>query len=152
MEPIVIDRSADFTGEWRMDERESVIQYMGPTSTPYKLTITQKNNELNVKAVSVVEWADDEVTDQTYFLDGREMNSVVFNNSPRVQHANWSTEKDTLTITSRVNLNFGDRPVELNSKDVWALGKRGKKLVIFQTADGFMGRPQRESTIIYYKQ
>jgi len=152
MEPIAIDRSADFIGEWRMDERESVIQNMGPASTPYKLTISQNENELKVKAVSVVEWADDEVTDQTFFLDGRDMNSVVFNNSPRVQHANWSAEKDTLTITSKVNLNFGDRPVELNSKEVWILEKRGKKLVIFQTADGFMGRPQRESTIIYYKQ
>lgn len=66
-------------------------------------------------------------------------------------YGNWSPEKDTLTITSKVSLNFGDRPMELNSKEIWTLEKRGKKLVIFQTADGFMGRPQRESTIIYYK-
>jgi mannan endo-1,4-beta-mannosidase len=42
--------------------------------------------------------------------------------NPRVQIANWTRDKDTLTIDSKVSLNFG-KPVEIKSRDVLTLQK-----------------------------
>lgn len=79
-----------------------------------------------------------------------DMVSTGFNNSERIQNANWSAEKDTLTIDSKTSLTFGGRPVEIQSQDVWTLKRRGKQLVIYQKAQSFRG--PRESTLVYDKQ
>jgi len=88
--------------------------------------------------------------EQTYLLDGSDMVSMVFNNSPRVQNANGSAARDTLTIEARITLSFGGAPVEIKSQDVWTLKRRGKTLVIFQKVDSPRG--PRESTLVYNRQ
>jgi len=72
-------------------------------------------------------------------------------NSPRVQNASWSAEKDTLTILSRISVNSGRNPVEIKSAEVWVLKKRGNKLEIRQTVDDFMGSGERKTMMIYDK-
>jgi hypothetical protein len=44
-----------------------------------------------------------------------------------------------------------NKPIDIISKDVWTLQKRGKKLVIIQTADGFMGRGPVSAKLVYNK-
>ncbi|HYF68855.1 MAG TPA: glycosyl hydrolase [Ohtaekwangia sp.] len=152
LDPLVINRVADFTGEWRLSECESSIEKSGSVSSPYKLNILHENNELTFTSTSIVEWGDDEVTQQRLTLDGKDIQSTTAKGSPRVQNAKWSLHQDTLTINSKVSFRFGDRPVEIKSNEVWYLEHRGTKLVIIQTADGFMGRGQRKSTLVYNKQ
>jgi hypothetical protein len=73
-------------------------------------------------------------------------------NSPRIQNASWSQEKDSLTIASKVTMKFGDKPpVEMKSKEVWTLQKRGKRLSIVQTSAGMMGRGPSTTRIVYDK-
>jgi hypothetical protein len=152
-EPIKLNKAADFTGEWALNECESdAMPNTGPsTGMPYKLIVRQADNNLSIKALSVVEWADDEVMEQSLTLDGKDNQSVVFMNSPRIQQANWSDEKDTLIIGSKVSFKFGEQSVEIKSKEVWTLQKRGKKLVIIRTADGFMGRGPSTIKLVYDK-
>jgi mannan endo-1,4-beta-mannosidase len=147
--PLMRD-ATDFTGAWTINEYESIIQNAGPTYTPYKLNIVQKDNELYLKSTSVVEWADDEVTEQTLTLDGKEVLSTIFNTAPRVQHASWSPGKDTLLIDSKVTFNLGNRPMEIKSKDSWQLKRKGKKLVIVQTVNSRNG--EKTSILVYDKQ
>lgn len=147
--PLSGDKNLDFTGAWILNEYESKVDNSGPSNTPYKLNIAQKDNSLVVRSTSIVEWADDEVTEQTLTLDGEDVKSTVFNNAPRIQHANWSTAKDTLKIDSKISFNFGGRPVEIKAKDLWALQRMGKKLIIFQTIQSFRG--ERKSTLVYDK-
>lgn len=148
--PLSGERKADFTGEWLINEYESKIENSGPSSTPYKLNIAQRENEMVVQSTSIVEWADDEVATQTLTLDGKDIKSTAFNNSPRIQNANWSAQRDTLTIDSKVTFNFGGRSFEVTSEDIWRLQRWGKKLVIHQTVSSVRGT--RTSTIIYDKQ
>jgi hypothetical protein len=150
LDPISIDRTADFTGTWRLNEYESKIQNAGPSNTPYKLEIAQVDNEMRIRSTSIVEWADDEVTTQSINLDGSDVKSTVFNNSPRVQNAHWSPQQDSLTIQSKVSFNFGGRALEVKTRDVWMLERRGQKLVISQTVNSFRGT--RNSTLVYDKQ
>jgi len=149
-DPVEINNTADFTGTWTLNECESIIQNAGPTYTPYKLLVVQKENELYIKSNSVVEWADDEIEEQTLTLDGKEVLSTVFNSAPRIQHANWSDGKDTLMIDSNVTFNFGNLPMDIKSKDAWQLKRKGKKLVIVQTVNSRMG--EKTSRLVYDKQ
>lgn len=152
-EPLRLNKEADFTGDWKLNETESNdLPNMGPASIPYKLSVIQKENTLTVKSATMVEWADDEITEQILTLDGKDNESVVFTNAPRVQNANWSAEKDTLTIDSKVTLKFGNRPADFKSREVWTLQKRGKKLLIVQTTEGFMGRGPATTKLVYDKQ
>jgi mannan endo-1,4-beta-mannosidase len=151
-EPLTINRAVDFTGEWKLNDCESdLVQAMGPAN-PYKLVIVQHDNILTIKSTTITEWAGDEVTEQTLTLDGKDNLSKVFMNSPRVQIANWTSQKDTLLIDSKVTFNFGDKPTEIKSNEVWTLKKRGKKLLISQTVDGFMNMGKRTANLVYDKQ
>jgi mannan endo-1,4-beta-mannosidase len=148
-EPIKLNKAADFTSEWRLNENESDAS-RGMGGRPYKMIVTQKDENLSVKSFSLVEWADDEITEQTLTLDGKDNRSAGFMNSPRIQNAGWSPERDSLAITSRVTMKFGDKPpVEMKSKEIWTLQKRDKKLLIIQTSQGMMGRGPVTSKTIY---
>lgn len=151
-DPIKLNLEADFTGEWKLNECESSsAQGMGPTITPYKLKVTQKNNILSIKSVSVSEYSDDEVTEQALTLDGNDNKSTGFMNAPRLQNATWSAQKDTLTINSKITFSNGGESNEIKSREVWVLKKRGKKVEIFQTSDGFGRMGKQKSTLVYDK-
>jgi len=150
--PLTTNRAVDFTGEWKLNDCESdEILSMGPAN-PYKLVIVQQGNRLEVKSITLTEWAGDQVIEQTLTLDGKDIHSTAFMNSNRVQNANWTTQKDTLIIDSKVTFNFGEKPTEMISKEVWTLKKRGKKLSIFQVVDGFMNTGKRSFNRVYDKQ
>lgn len=153
LDPVKIDRAANFTGEWRLNEAESSsMGGQGRTVPPYKIMVKQEGDQISVKSFSAVEWDDDEVADITLKLDGSDNKSTGFMNSPRVQNANWSAERDTLTILSKVTMKFGEKPpVEMKSSEVWTLQKRGKKLHIIQTSEGMTGRGPVSSLSVYDK-
>ncbi len=152
-EPVSIDRSANFTGEWRLNEAESnSSEGQGRSVPPFKIVVKQDGDMISFKSFSVVEWDDDEVTEMTLKLDGSDNRSTGFMNSPRVQNANWSAERDTLSIHSKVTMKFGEKPpVEIHSNEVWTLQKRGRKLHIIQTSDGMAGRGPVSSMVVYDK-
>jgi hypothetical protein len=151
-EPLTLNKAADFTGEWRLSDCENnMSQAMGAENTPFKLIIVQKDNLITMKSVSHSEWSDDEILEQSLTLDGKDIQSVAFMNAPRVQNAVWSAGKDTLTISSKIVFRIEDKPTEFKSREVWTLQKRGKKLVIIKTADGFMGRGPTTTKLVYNK-
>jgi mannan endo-1,4-beta-mannosidase len=153
LEPLVINREVEFTGEWKLNECESILpQGMGVLNAPYKLVINHNNNQLDIKSYSISEWSDDEVSVQKLILDGSDIKSKSFMNSNRVQNANWSTGRDTLTILSWVSFDYDNKPVEIRSVEVWTMKKRGSKLVVSQTSDGFMGSGKQASVLVYDKQ
>jgi mannan endo-1,4-beta-mannosidase len=153
LEPLTINRAVDFTGEWKLNECESNIPDPGQTEAPYKMVIVQKDNKLNIKSFSIVEWSrNDAVTDQAIILDGTDNKSTVFNNVPRIQNANWNPQKDTLTIDSKVTFNYGGNTREMKAQDVWTLQRLGRRLVIFKSSEGNSAGEKRTATLVYNKQ
>lgn len=152
-EPVKIDRTADFTGEWRLDESlSSSSGNTGFSGMPYKMVVKYDQHNISMKSFSVVEWDDDEITEQTLALDGKENRSTGFMNSPRVQILVLSPGKDTLTIDTRTTMKFGEKPpVEIKSNEIWTLADRGRKLVITRTSDGMMGRGPVSNRLVYVK-
>jgi hypothetical protein len=148
--PLVVDRSADFSGGWRLNESESTVPYFGLLSAPSRLDIVQKANALRVRSTSIVEWANDDVTEEALSLDGRDIVSPESDNGQRVRNAALSAARDTLIITTRVSFASGGRRVETRSQEAWTLRRRGKRLVIVQTTESSGER--RASILVYDKQ
>lgn len=148
--PLVIDRSADFSGPWRLNEYESKVPYFGLLSAPSTLDIVQEGNALHVRSTSIVEWADDEVTEQTLTLDGSDNVSPGFDDGRRTRNATFSAARDTLTIETRVSFVSGGGPGDIQSTDVWTLRRRGRQLVIVQTTES-RGGPVA-SILVYDRQ
>jgi mannan endo-1,4-beta-mannosidase len=148
--PLVIDRSADFSGTWRLNEYESKVNYFGLLSTPSRLDIAQEADALHVAATSIIEWADDEVTEQRMTLDGRDNVATEFGDRRRVLNATFSAARDTLTIETRLSFVGGGGQVDNRSRDVWTLRRRGRQLVIVRTVESPRGPV--ESTLMYDRQ
>ncbi len=151
-DPLKPDRAADFTGTWKLNECKSEIpQGAGPFNSPHKLVVEQETARLDIKSFTVSEWSDDEITELSLTLDGKDNQSMAFMNVPRTQNASWTSDKDTLTINTRVTLSFGEKPVEIRSTEIWAMQKRGKELVIHVTAGRFRGGDPVTGKLIYDK-
>jgi hypothetical protein len=153
LETLKLNLEVNFSGEWKLNNCESIAPAgVGINNSPYKLNIVQTNNVLTIKAYTISEYSDDEVTDQTLTLDGKDNLSKTFMDSPRVQNATWTAQKDTLTIDSKITVNMGGRTNQIESKEVWTLKKRGNKLDIKQTGSGFMSGANRTVTLVYDRQ
>jgi hypothetical protein len=149
-EPLIVSKPADFSGDWILNEYESQIGTNELANIPYKLNVIQKGNELTISSITKVEWADEETSKQILMLDGTENKSTAFNNSPRIQIANWSAGRDTLSIDSKTTFTFQGKTRDSKVKDVWTYQRRGKQLLIIHTADSFRGGVT-SSTIVYDK-
>jgi hypothetical protein len=151
LEPMKVNREADFTGLWKLNECETSPAQAGGAPVPYKLEITRRSNDFNIKTFTISEYSDDEVAEQTVTPDAKDKISTVYRNSPRVQNAAWSPQKDTLTINSKVSMTYNGKTNDMKSTEIWVLKKRGKKLSIAQTGNSYNGG-KRSATLIYDKQ
>jgi len=144
-----LNKPADFSGEWVLNEDKSTLGNYGAGNLPAKLKIDQKDKELNIQKSVVEEWQDNTVTDEKLMLNGEETKSVYLN-SPRITTANLSANGDTLMVKSKVTFNNGPQPMQMTTAETWHLQDRGKVLSITQSSTSSRG--ERKITMIYDKQ
>jgi mannan endo-1,4-beta-mannosidase len=128
----------DFSGEWVLNEEKSVLDNFGANSIPYKLNIFQKGNQITIKETKILEYADDEITEEKMTLDGKEYESE-FWHSTHVKTATRSKEGKTMIFESKVTFNIGDQKSEMITKEVWTLMEYGEVLSIEQSSVSFWG-------------
>lgn len=138
----------DFSGEWIFNEEKSVLDNWVVSFLPYKLKITQKENDLTIQSTYILEYADDRITEEKLTLDGKEC-ELEFMNLPRIKTANWSENEDTLIIESKVTFNRGGQTSEMVVKEAWSLQEQGNILSIKQFSTSFWGK--RDITLIFDK-
>ncbi len=102
---------------------------MGAGMAPARLEVAQQGTKLSVKTTRVVEYADDQVTEEKLVLDGSESNSE-FMNSPRVTTAQLANGGSEIVIDSVTTFSFGGPPSKMTSKDIWTLIDGGNELSI----------------------
>jgi len=120
---------ADFSGIWVLNEERSQLGRMGAATAPARMEVTQHGSDLVIKTTRVVEYADDQVTEEKLALDGSESKSE-FMNSPRVTTAHVSPSGDSITIDSVVTFTWGAPGSKMTSTDTWTLLDGGKTLSI----------------------
>jgi mannan endo-1,4-beta-mannosidase len=120
---------ADFSGTWALDEEKSELGRMGAAMAPARLEVAQHGVDLSIKTTRVVEYADDQVTEEKLVLDGTESKSE-FMNSPRVTTARLSGPGDAIVIDSVTTFTWGTPGSKMTSTDTWRLLDGGKTLSI----------------------
>jgi len=143
--PLVVKNSAGFSGEWKFDEDASTIGTSGTAGIPYRLTVTQNDNEIDIKNTMVSEYSDPTIIEEQLTMDGKEKAfKAPYGKAPRMVSAHLSQNGDTLFVDSKVTFNYNGRSNEFTSHDTWTLSYDGQILYDTQTSNSFRG----EKTII----
>jgi mannan endo-1,4-beta-mannosidase len=147
--PLKQNQSPDFSGEWIFNEEKSILDNFGVHSIPYKMNIVQQGNDFTIKTTRILEYADDEITEEKMTLDGKEYKSEYWN-SPRITTAHWSDDGKKLVFESKITFDRGGNKSEMVVNEVWSLLDYGDILSVEQSSNTFWGN--RKITIIFNKQ
>jgi len=131
----------DYSGEWIFNEEKSKSGNGGFGNIPYKMFVEQDDGILFVKKFTIVEWGNDQITNEEIKLDGTEIKSVLFN-APRISIAGWVENDNSIIINSTTKFNRGGRISEMKSSESWKLSDNKKELKIKQISTGFRGEEQ----------
>jgi len=134
-------KPADFSGTWVLDEEKSVLGRMGVAGAPARMEVAQSGGQLTIRTTRVVEWEDDQVTEQVLTLGGAESKSE-FMNSPMVTTARLSESGDSVKIDSSVMVGWTTPPSKMTISDTWTLEDGGKRLVVQRTVTSSRGEQQ----------
>ncbi|MDQ6843399.1 MAG: glycoside hydrolase family 26 protein, partial [Bacteroidota bacterium] len=149
--PLDVKNTNAFSGEWKFDEGASDLNNGGTASIPYKLSVIQNHNELDVKRVMISEYSDPNITDEQLTLDGKEKPfKAPFGSAPGMVSAHESAKGDTLFVDSKMTFTNGGRTNEWTTNEAWTLSEDGDVLTVKQTSNSFRG--QRTITAVYKKE
>jgi hypothetical protein len=138
----------DVSGTWALNEERSVLGRMGAASAASRLELLQRGKELTVRSTRVVEYADDQVTEEGMTLDGSESKSE-FMNSPRVSTARISDKGDEILVDSTVTFTWGAPGSKMTSRESWRLENAGNTLVIERHM--ISPRGPQDMTLVYQR-
>lgn len=119
----------DVTGTWVLDEERSDFGKMGASMAASRLELSQHGSELLVRSARVVEYADDQVTEEKVELDGSESKSE-FMNSPRTSTARLSPSGDAILQDSVTLITWGPPGAKMTVSEKWTLEEGGGRLRI----------------------
>lgn len=120
---------ADFSGTWVLNQDDSTLGRTGAAFVPARLDVVQHGNELTIRTTRVVEYADDQVTEQQLTLDGAESHSE-FMNAPLVTTAHVLNNGQELALESVMTPPWGPAGSKMTTRDHWTLTRRGDRLSI----------------------
>jgi mannan endo-1,4-beta-mannosidase len=136
---------ADFSGLWVLNEEKSQLGRMGAAAAPARMDVAQHGSDLAIKTTRVLEYADDQVTEEKLSLEGTESKSE-FMNAPRVTTARLSPSGDAIVIDSVITFAPG---AKMTSTDTWKLLDGGKTLSIQRHA--LSQRGEQNMTMVFNK-
>ena len=110
------------------------------------MDVVQSNGTVTIRTTRVLEYADDEVTEEKLTLDGAETQSV-FMNSPRVTTARLSANRTQLVMDSTASQPWGPPGSKMTTNDVWTVNRRGDQLTIQRTSTSPRG--EQKMTLVF---
>jgi mannan endo-1,4-beta-mannosidase len=149
--PLEVKATANFSGNWKFNEDASSLGNSGTGRIPSELSVTQNDNDMDIKRTMVSEYSDNTITDEQLTLDGKEKTfKAPFGNTPGIISAHLSPNGDTLLIDSKIKFNYSGRTNEWTTNESWTLENEGQVLSVQQTFNSFQGK--RSVTAVYDKE
>lgn len=124
---------ANFSGTWELNLEKSDLGRFGAEFTPARLDVTHDGNALAIRSTRIVEYADDEVTEESLTLDGGEARSVR-RGQECVSTARLSADGRQLDLRSVTAFAAGPPGATMTVQDTWTLNPRGDMLTIARAA------------------
>jgi mannan endo-1,4-beta-mannosidase len=126
---------AGFAGHWVINEDESQFGRSGVYPVPAALDLWLENGQLHVRRTRILEFADDQVTEEAYPLDGTGIR-VTSLGAPRVTTTHATAAGDEIGMDSTLTPSRGPT---LRVSESWKLQPGARQLVIVTTTEGGAG-------------
>ena len=133
-------KNVDFSGEWKLNESKSEMGQFPPI-VPTKIKVEQKADGLAITKTSPGFDGGAEMTaSETLGSDSKPVETTVGpGTSKRKASAKWSDDKQTLTITYTLMLDFNGQATEVKGTETWALSNDGKTLTTTNSSSSSFG-------------
>jgi hypothetical protein len=128
-----VKESANFSGDWTLNEQKSDLGEMGARIAPKKLKITQTVDALTADKTSSFN-GEERKTTEKLSLDGKELENTVFGNSKKKSTTKWADDGQTLTVSSNTAFERNGETMEIKGIENWKLLDGGKTLSIESTS------------------
>jgi hypothetical protein len=139
---------ADFSGIWVLDEDRSNLGRMGAGMAPSRLELSERGGTLDVRTTRIVEFADDQVTEEKLSFDGSESKSE-FMNSPRVTTARLMDAGKQIVVESVTTSSWPREGTKTTVREAWTLLDGGRTLSIQRHTSSPRG--EVDTTLIFDK-
>jgi len=152
MSSFVTDAAAKkvkFSGEWTLNEEKSYVAEYGEVIAVTKMIIIQKRKKLTIEKFGTSQEGEDYNYIEMCTLDGKECENTILGTTKKKSIANWSDDKQSLTITSTILFEFDGNELEVALVEILKFTEDGKFLSINQNASTDYG--DLENTLVYNK-
>lgn len=106
---VSIAQTPDFAGSWKLNGEKSKLNAEF-SFAPKEIIITQSGNDMTVEKHS--SFQDQEfVTNDKLTLDGKECTNPGFQDTQKKSTCNWSDDKATLKVISKIPIGDGDMTI-----------------------------------------
>ena len=128
-----VRESANFSGEWTLNEQKSELGEMGARVAAKKLKVSQTADAIITDKTSTFN-GEERKTTEKISLDGKESENIVFGNSKKKSTAKWGADGQTLTLNSTIAFERNGETMEIKGTENWKLLDAGKTLSIESTS------------------
>jgi hypothetical protein len=127
-------RKAKFSGTWILNESKSDFGDYGRMWASNKLIIVQKWRKMSIERFSSGPTGEEYNVLENYTMNGEECENPIFEQSKKTSTVTWSDDKQSLTINSKLELEFEGQEMIMDTIEAFTLEDDGKTLVITGTA------------------
>ena len=143
--------SADFSGEWKLNEQKSDLGQFGGRGVAKTMKVTSSDAKgISIERTSTNQNGEAVVRKEALTFDGKESESTGgFGNSTRKATAKWSDDGQSMIINAVMTLDRNGEKMEIKQNETWKLGDGGQTLTIESNSSSSFG----ESTmkLVYEK-
>jgi mannan endo-1,4-beta-mannosidase len=135
--------STDFSGHWVIDEERSNFGQMGAAQAPAILDVVVQPDALKVRTAHIVEWGENEVSEERFLFNGTATKSQ-FRNSPMATTALRSKTGDKIIMDTTIEPSWAPPGTKMNRHEEWTLQADGKVLLIQSSSTSPRGEQKSE--------
>ncbi len=125
--------SANFAGDWTLNEQKSELGDFGGRMVAKKLKVTQTADAITEEKTSSFNGQERKTTEKLT-LDGKESENAGFGNSKKKSTAKWSDDGQTLMVNSTTTMDRNGETMEIKGTETWKLLDGGKTLSVETTS------------------
>ncbi len=133
---------ADFSGTWVLNEDQSDLGRGGNTWVPARMDVVQRGNVLTVRSTRILEYADDQVTEQTHVLEPADAKPDPAA-AARTNTAQLSPHGDEIWLTSHIHVTWGPPGTILTVRETWKLLGGNRQLSIERVSSSVVGEQRQ---------
>jgi len=127
----ITPKPADYTGMYIYNEESSNTGNNGASELPYKISIVEQGNSIEIQKTFLVEYLDSLVERQKLSIDGPEL-ITQYNNSPMRITAKHIIGTDTIVINTKAVITSNGKTMDMIEIQKWFMTNKGSTLIIEQ--------------------